>query len=107
MFATSKKNNFKLINIMDIFNKIAVVNSTAPHIGSSNSFKDITPDEVAALHYQCINHILQNYRKDYDKAISCENLVALTDLMSGYFLQLFPDMAFSVRECEDCNESNN
>ncbi len=92
---------------MDLFNKIAVVNSIVPHIGSSNSFKDITPDEVAALHYQCINHILQNYQKDYDKVISFENLVALTDLMSGYFLQLFPDMAFSVRECEDCNESNN
>lgn len=81
---------------MDLFNTIADVNSTVPHIGSSNSFKDITPGEVAALHYQCINHILQNYRKDYDKAISCENLVALTDLMSGYFLQMFPDMAFSV-----------
>ncbi len=27
---------------MDLFNKIAVVNSIVPHIGSSNSFKDIT-----------------------------------------------------------------
>ncbi len=81
---------------MDLFNKIADASSTVPHIGSSSSFKDISPDEIAALHYQCINHIINNYRKDYDKPMSCENLVALTDLMSGYLLQMFPDMAFSV-----------
>ena len=58
--------------------------------------RDLTPEEIAILHNECLHVILSKYPNEFGKIITSDNLISEADLFSAFLIERLPDAKCSV-----------
>jgi len=58
--------------------------------------RDLKPEEISALHNECVNFMLDNHNEEFDKIITTKNLIAEVGWFSDYLLERLPELKYSI-----------
>lgn len=76
---------------MNIFSKKIRTEKSA-----MENIRDLKPEEIAALHNECVNFMLENHPEEFDKIITTENLIAEVGWFSDYLFERLPELKYSI-----------
>lgn len=76
---------------MNIFNKKVRTKKS-----ELENIRDLKPEEIAALHNECVSFMLENHPEEFDKIIATGNLVAEVGWFSDFLMERLPELRYSI-----------